>query len=79
MATREKMSKTDRMECEKNLAILQSTAATLKKMLADDDEADKATKAAGERELFSGIAEKQGTAAAILAIRSLPRRGGPGE
>lgn len=76
---REKMSKADRMECEKNLAILQSTAATLKQMLAEDDEAEQASKAAGEHEIIDGIARRDGTAAAILAIRSIPRRGGPGE
>jgi hypothetical protein len=74
-----KMTKTDRDECEKNLATCESLAATFRKMLADDDEEQKANKAAGDRAIIGGILQRDGTKAAIMAIRELGRRGGPQE
>jgi hypothetical protein len=74
-----KLSKAEREECEKNLAVCQAAVATFQKILREDDAADKAAKAADDRALISGIAERDGTAAAILAIREMPHRGGSGE
>jgi hypothetical protein len=73
-----KMSKADRDECEKNLTTCESLAATFRKMLADDDEAQTAGKAAGDREIIAGILKRDGTKAAIMAIREMPMRGGRG-
>jgi anti-sigma factor RsiW len=74
-----KLSKADRAEAEKNLTTCESLAATFRQMLKDDDEADKAAAKAGDRALISGIAHRDGTKAAIMAIREMPRRGGPQE
>jgi hypothetical protein len=52
-----KMTKAERIECEKNLAVCRSAVATFEKMLADDDAADKAAEAASESAAIKAIAD----------------------
>lgn len=72
-----KMTKAERTECEKNLALCRSACMTFEKMLKEDDEADKAAKAASDSTTVAEIARRDGTAAGILAARQLGHRGGP--
>jgi len=71
-----KMSKSERAECEKNLALCKAAVETFNKMLAEDDEAAEATKAAAHSATIQGILQRDGAAAAIMAIREAGRRPG---
>jgi hypothetical protein len=72
-----KMTRAEREDCARNLAVCRSAVSTFEKMLAEDDEADKAAKAASDSETVASIAKRDGTAAGILAARSMGRKGGP--
>jgi hypothetical protein len=74
-----KLSKEERQEVETRLALLRTGVTQCEQALKDDDAAGKASKAAGDRAVITGIADRDGAAAAILAIRSLPQRGSPQE
>ncbi len=65
-----KLSKQERAEVAKNLALCEAAVATFKKMLADDDEASKAAGARSDTETIKSIASRDGAGAAILAIRA---------
>jgi hypothetical protein len=72
-----KMTKAERQECERNLAVCRSAVTKFQEMLKADDDADKAAAASSDFETVASIAKRDGTAAGILAARELGRRGGP--
>jgi anti-sigma factor RsiW len=73
-----KLSKAERQECEKNLAVCQAAVATFQKILADDDQATKAAEASSEREIIKTVVKEHGATAGFLAIRLAGGRpGGP--
>lgn len=74
-----KMTRAERSDCEKNLAICRSAVTKLEKMLADDDAEGEKAAASSDATTIKAIAQRDGTAAGILAARELGRRGGPAE
>lgn len=76
---KQKMTKAEREECERNLAVCQNAVASFQKMLADDDEADKAAAAESDAAAVKSIVAggtgdaRMATARGVLAIRE---RGG---
>jgi len=74
-----KLSKEEREEVHKNLQLCKNAVQTFQSMLDADDAATKAVEAQSEAEIIRGIAQRDGTTAAILATRGLGRRGGPKE
>jgi DNA-binding XRE family transcriptional regulator len=75
---KQKLSKSEREECEKNLSTCRQLAATFEAMLAADDEAEKSAHASSEIETIKGIVKRDGASAGFLAVRLAGgRRGGP--
>jgi hypothetical protein len=75
---KQKLTKAEREECEKNLATCRQLAETFSQMLKDDDEAAKAIAASGETEVIKAIVKRDGAGAGFLAVRLAGgRRGGP--
>jgi hypothetical protein len=72
-----KMTKAEREECERNLALCESAVQQFKKMLADDDESEKAASGSAFDDAVRKVARDHGTTAGFLAARMNPRRGGP--
>jgi hypothetical protein len=64
-----KLTKDERTAWEKDLATLRAAVAQCERVLADDDAANSAEKAAGDHAVVRGIADRDGVGAAILAIR----------
>jgi hypothetical protein len=74
---KQKMTKDERSECERNLVLCQSAVATFQRMLADDDSASKSAAKAADAALVKSIIDRDGVTAGVLACREFGRRGGP--
>jgi hypothetical protein len=81
---KQKLTKTEREECEKNLATCRQLTATFETMLKDDDEAEKSVAAHSESAAVRKVADtgvggtREQVQRGVLAIRTLGgRRGGP--
>jgi Skp family chaperone for outer membrane proteins len=69
-----KMTKTERTQVETDLATLRRAVAQCEKELAEDDKCDKAAAAESDEAAIKGIAQRDGTTAAVLACRERPNR-----
>lgn len=75
------LTKAERDELTKNLAVLQAAVTACQQALAEDNAAEKSAQIEGDRDAIKAFADRgQGREAirlGILASREMPRAGGP--